>query len=125
MACSPFFSSPGAVLMSPHDGGVDHHVLIVVVGGQHIEDTSKYTARRPPAETLVDNLPIAEPTRKIAPRNTGPVAVKHSLHKQPVVLSRTANVALTARQRVLDPFPLVVSQAVATHKPALLKADLS
>ena len=34
IACSPFFSRPGAMLVSAHDGGVDHHVFVVMIARQ-------------------------------------------------------------------------------------------
>src|SRR5467141_1395061 len=34
-----FFSRTGAMLVSAHDGGVDHHVLVVVIAGQKLENT--------------------------------------------------------------------------------------
>ena len=43
----PFFSSPGTVLTGAHYGGVEHHVFVVVIGSQHIEDTLKNTAFGP------------------------------------------------------------------------------
>ena len=61
MACAPFFSRTGAVLMGAHNGGVDHHVFIVVIAGQQFEDALENPTLRPPAETLMDRFPIAKP----------------------------------------------------------------
>jgi hypothetical protein len=36
--CSPFFSRTGAVLMRAHDGGVDHHVFVVMIARQQLEN---------------------------------------------------------------------------------------
>ena len=38
MARAPFWPHTGAVLMGAHNGGVDHHVFIVVIAGQQFED---------------------------------------------------------------------------------------
>src|SRR5712671_4464109 len=58
-----FFSRTGAVLMSAHDGGVDHHVFVVVIAGQQLENTVENPALRPSAETLMDRFPVAETLR--------------------------------------------------------------
>jgi hypothetical protein len=114
-----------AVLVSPHDGRVEHHVLIVVISGQHVEDTFKNTALRPAIEALPDRLPATEPLGQIPPGTATAVTVEHSLDKEPIVLGRAADVTFTPRQKVLDPVPLIISKGVTTHRPALLKADLS
>ena len=121
---SPPFFSAGAVLVSAHDGRIEHHVLIVVVGGQHIEDTFKNTALRPTIVALPDRFPATEAFGQIPPGTTSAITKEHSLDKKPIVLGRAANVTLTPWQKVLDPVPLVISKGVATHRPALLKADL-
>ena len=113
-----FFWRAGAVLMSPHDRGVDHGVLVVGVGSQGFENLLPNTTRRPAGVARMDLLPVAEPLRKIAPGNARPVPVKHSLDEQTIVLGCHPDVALTARQQVLDPIPLVVAQAVAAHRSA-------
>jgi len=66
------------VLVSAHDGGVDHHVLVVVVARQQIEDAVENPALRPPAEALVDDLPIAETLRKISPWDAGSITKQNS-----------------------------------------------
>ena len=63
IACEPFFSRACAVLVSAHDGGVDHHVLVVVIAGQQLENTVENPALRPSAETLMDRFPMAETLR--------------------------------------------------------------
>src|SRR6266700_3994919 len=60
IACAPFFSGTGAVLMSTYDGGVDHHVLIVGIAGQQLEHTLENPGLRPSAEPLMDRFPVAE-----------------------------------------------------------------
>jgi hypothetical protein len=109
MACSPLFSRPGAVLMSAHDGGIDHHVFVVMVACQQFENAPKDTAFGPAPVTLVDDLPITEPRRQITPRYTGLVALRHCIHKQPVICCRPTHMTLPARQKILAPLPLVVA----------------
>src|SRR5271169_2422202 len=54
IACAPFFfSRTGAVLMSAYDGGIDHHVLVVAVAGQKLENMLENSTFCPSAETLM------------------------------------------------------------------------
>jgi hypothetical protein len=62
-----FFSRASAVLMRAHDGGVDHHVFVVAIACQQLENAIKSAALRPPAETLVYDLPVAETRGQITP----------------------------------------------------------
>jgi hypothetical protein len=64
IACAPFFSRAGAVLMSAYDGGIDHHVFVVVIAGQQLKNTPENPAFRPSAETLMDRFPVAETLRQ-------------------------------------------------------------
>ena len=64
---------------------------------------------RPPAEPLVDDFPIAETLRKVAPRNASSVPEKNGLHKQPIVSRRAAHMSFSAGQKILDPIPLVIT----------------
>ncbi len=120
---TPFFSRPGAMLMGADDGGVDHHVFIIVISRQHLEDTFENVAFAPPPEAPVRVLPIAEALGKIAPGNAGAIAIQNRLDKAPVVDRRPAHVAFSARQKILDPTPLVIPQAITTHQSALQCAD--
>jgi hypothetical protein len=63
IACAPFFLRTGAMLMSPDDGGTDHHVFVVVHAGQQLKNTLENPAFRPSAETLMDRSPVAETLR--------------------------------------------------------------
>src|SRR6267142_2740699 len=90
-----FFSRPGAMLVRADNGGIDHHVFIVVIARQHLENTLENPALGPPAEALVDNFPISEALRKIAPRDARSISEKNGLHEQPVVRRGAANMAFT------------------------------
>jgi hypothetical protein len=104
-----FFSRTGAVRMCAHDGGVNHHVFIVMVARQQLENAFENSALRPSAETLVDDFPIAETPRKITPWNAGSIPVQNRLDEQPIIRRRAADMAFAARQKILDPIPLVVT----------------
>src|SRR5262249_37296840 len=118
IAWSPSFLGAGAVLMSTHNGGVDHHVFVVGITRQQSENAIKNPAFRPPAEMLMHALPMAEARRQIAPWHTGPEPVQNRFNEHPVIRRGAANVPLPSRQNILDPIPLVVAQAKAFHRPA-------
>ena len=125
MACGPFFSRAGAVLMSAHNGGVDHHVFVVVIAGQQLENAFENAALRPSAKALVHDLPIAETRGQITPGDSGSISIENGFDEQPIVRRSATDVAFTAGQKILDPLPLVVSQSKALHGSALRKADLA
>src|SRR5450759_5115372 len=114
-----FFSRAGAVLMSAHDGRIDHHVFVVVIACQQLENALENAALRPSTEALVHDLPVAETRRQVTPGDSRSIPVKNSFDEQPVVRCITADMAFTAGQKILDPLPLVVSQSKALHGSAL------
>jgi hypothetical protein len=63
------------MLVSTHNGCVDHHVFVVVIARQQLEDALENPALRPPTEALVDDFPIPETLGEITPRNAGSVIV--------------------------------------------------
>src|ERR1700730_14305469 len=67
---SRFFSRTSAVLMSAHDGGVNHHVFVVRIACQRLENSLENAALGPSAKALVHDLPVAETHRQISPRNS-------------------------------------------------------
>ena len=95
--------------MSAHDGGVDHHVFVIVIACQHLENALENSALGPPAEALIDHLPVPETLRQIAPRNTCSVSIQDRIDEQPVVGRGTADMALASGQKILDPIPLIVA----------------
>ena len=104
-----FFSSPGAMLVRANNGGVDHHVLVVVIARQQLENALENSTLRPPAEALVDDFPVTETLGQIAPRNAGSISVKNSFDEQPVIRRRSSDMAFAAGQKILDPLPLVIA----------------
>jgi hypothetical protein len=94
--------------MSTYDGGVNHHVFVIGIARQQLEDALKNSTLRPPAEALMRRLPIAEADRQIAPRHTGSKSVQNGFDEQPIICRRTAHMADTAGQKIFDPFPLIV-----------------
>jgi hypothetical protein len=53
----------GAVLMGTHYGGIDHHVFVVMIFGQQLENVFEDPAFRPPAKPLVGRFPGAKTLR--------------------------------------------------------------
>src|SRR5215472_13351931 len=74
---STFFESAGAVLMSPHDGAVDHCVFVIVIGCQVPKDALPYAGFGPAAEPPVRILPVAEALRQVVPWYSRTVPVQH------------------------------------------------
>ena len=59
------------MLMSAHDGGVNHHVLVVVIAGQEPENPLENATLGPSVEALIDDLPVAKALGQIAPGDAG------------------------------------------------------
>jgi hypothetical protein len=97
------------VLVSAHDGGVDHHVLVVVIARQHLENALENAILCPPAETLMDDLPIPEALGKITPGNPGSISVQNGFDEQSIVRRRASHMAFATRKKILDPIPLIVA----------------
>jgi hypothetical protein len=97
------------MLVRADNGGIDHHVFVVVIARQHLENAFKNSALGPSAEALVDDFPIAEALRKIAPWHARSISEKNGLHEQPVIRRSATNMAFTTGQKILDPIPLIVA----------------
>src|SRR5260370_7607435 len=110
-----FFSGAGAVLMSAHNSGVDHHVLVVVITRQQLENALENSVLGPSAEALVDDLPIPETLRQIAPRDTRPIPLQHRIDEQSICGRGPAAMAPPPRQRLIDPIPLVITYSPTPH----------
>jgi hypothetical protein len=106
------------MLVSAHDGAVDHGVFVVGVGRQKLEHTAPHAAAGPSAEARMDRLPIAEALRQVTPGNACSIAVDHGIDEQTIVLGGHPDVTLTSGQDVPDPVPLVIANGVATHQSA-------
>src|SRR6202521_2377272 len=103
MACGPFFSRAGAVLMSAHDGGVDHYVFVVVIACQQLENALENAALRPSAKALVHDLPVAETRRQITPRNASSISVENGFDEQPIVHRSATHMAFAVSLRQVPP----------------------
>jgi hypothetical protein len=97
------------MLVGTNNGGIDHHVFVVVVARQSFENTVENPALRPPAEALMNDFPITETLRQITPRNAGSVAVENRFHEQPIVRRSAPHMTFAPGKKILDPFPLIVA----------------
>ena len=113
------------MLVSAHDGGVNHHVFVVMITGQEIENPLENAALGPSVEALIDDLPVAKALGQIAPRDAGAKLEKNGFDKQAIVGGRTGNMVFAARQNVFDPIPLVVAQRLSSHRSSPPRADHS
>ena len=63
----------------------------------------------PSVEALIDDLPVAKALGQIAPRDADAKSEQNGFDEQAI------NMALAARQNVLDPIPLIVAQPISSH----------
>ncbi len=84
------------MLMSPDNGAVDHHVFIVMIGGQITKYPLDHTTFTPAAQTPMHIFSVPETGGEVTPRDACTVTIQHSFHKKPVVRSRTANMTFPA-----------------------------
>ena len=87
------FFWPRAMLVSAHDGGVDHHVFVVVIAGQEPENRWKTLLSAHRFEALIDDLPVAKALGQIAPRDAGAKPEENGFDEQTVARRRAADVA--------------------------------
>jgi hypothetical protein len=97
------------MLVSPHYGGIDHHVFVIVIARQQLKNALENSALRPSAKALMDDLAITETFGEVTPRNTRPISVQDSLDEQPIIRRRASDMAVAAGQKILDPIPLIVA----------------
>ena len=83
------------MLMGSHNGGVDHHVLIVVIGSQVFEYPLENAALTPAPQPFVGVLPVAEALGKVTPGDARAIAIEHRLNEQPIVRRCSSNMPFT------------------------------
>src|SRR5258706_16359848 len=103
--------------MSTHDGGVDHHVLVVVIAGQQLENTVENPALRPSAETLMDRFPVAETLGQIPPGTSSPKAIENLFDEQSIIFVDSVHVSLTPMHNFLDPLLFFDTNPKIHHRP--------
>jgi hypothetical protein len=107
------------MLMRPHDGRVDHRVLVVGIVRQGFEKILPNAVRRPTREALVGIAPAAEACRQITPRCADTEFPDHRVNEQAIAkIAITTDRPRTAGKQILDPGELVVPQAMTFHSGA-------
>jgi hypothetical protein len=110
------------MLVGSHDGAVDHRIFVVSFGGQMLKPAAT-PSFAPAAEPPAGVLPVAKALRQVAPRNAGTISLQHRLDKPAIVVRGYANIAGLPREQVLDPLPLIVTQAIPGRGSAWFQAD--
>src|SRR5262249_6580366 len=108
----PFFCASG-MLVGADDAAVQEQPFQVRVL-QILEDPLPNSFVGPAIEAFPHRVPIAEPLGKITPRGAGLRDPKDRVHEQSIVRRSHARIAFLAGQKILDAFPLVVGDRVAT-----------
>jgi len=97
------------MLVRADNGGIDHHVFVVVIARQQLENALENPALGPPVEALVDDFPTSEALWKITPWDARSISEKNGFDEQPVIRRSATNMAFATRQKILDPIPLIVA----------------
>ena len=97
------------MLVRANNGGIDHHVFVVGIARQQLENALENPALAPPAEALLDDFPISETRRKITPGDARSISEKNGFDEQTVIRRRASDMTFTAGEKILDPIPLVVA----------------
>src|SRR4051794_10986973 len=109
------FLSARTVLVSAHNGAVNHGILIVGFSRQVLKYRFPHLALCPAAPAPMHVFPVSKALGQVAPGHPGAIAVEHRFHKQPVVRRRAAHMADAARQQVPDPLPLIITQSIRSR----------
>src|SRR3954470_13389178 len=105
--------------MRPHDGSIDHRVLVLGITRQGCEKPRPNAAHAPTREALVGIAPAAKAFRQIAPRHAHAKFPDYRVDEQTIAKSAVAtHRAGTAGQQILDPGELVVPQCMPFHSRA-------
>lgn len=113
MAWQPWFFGPYAVLVCPHDWGVDHGPFIVGILGQGFEHALPHARSAPAAVAQMNHAKVAKALRQITPGNTGAIAIEHGIHKQAVVGCGAPHMSSPAGQKVFDELPLRIREGIS------------
>ena len=106
--------------MSPDNGVINHHVPVVRVIQQNLEDLLPDSGPGLAGETLVGTLPVAVPSGQVLPLSAAAQQPQQAIHEGLVVLGRIADPTRTPRQKSLYPAPLSGTQLVTHHAPPFI-----
>lgn len=101
--------------MGTHGSAVKHDLFQITVTTDGLKQAFPDPALGPSCEARERGMPVPQFVRQITPRRTRASDPQHGFQKQPVVLRGYATIRCLARQQLLDPFPLVISQNLSIH----------
>ena len=84
--------------MDANQGGVEHEVLVLAVGCQHLKDALPHTGFGPTREAGVDALPFAVSLGQVMPVRTGAQNPQNTMDEQAVISAVAAWITGLARQ---------------------------
>jgi hypothetical protein len=103
------------MLMHTDDRTVEKNFFKICVFGQLGKDPLPDLAAFPPCKPLVDAVPQTELFRQVAPGRSRPCHPQDGVDEQTIVGGGPSAVAWFAREQVLNPIPLIVTQVQAGH----------
>ena len=103
------------MLMGANDGRVQEDLLEIRILGQRREHPRPHARIGPPRKAPEDRVPETELLGQIPPRTPRPGNPQDGLDEATVIRSAAAPVSYLARQHLLDPRPLIISQPHSRH----------
>ena len=85
------------MLMSAHNGAVEHRVFVVGIGRKMLKYPLPHTGFGATAVASVDVLPVTEMLWQIAPGDAGSTTVEYGFDEQTVILGRHPDPTLPTR----------------------------
>ena len=101
--------------MGPNNGGINHHVAVVGVCQQHLEDSLPYSRPSPASETFVGTLPVAILRRQVFPVGATTQHPQNAVHEIAIVLGSHTYRPGTPGQKTFYFAPLSGAQFVPFH----------
>lgn len=98
--------------MRSNDRAVDHHVIVVPIAAERVEQVLPHTLASPAGEALVHAFVGTVARRQIAPARAQAPHPKPCINEPSVVCRHAARITGLARQQLLDTRPLLVAEFV-------------
>jgi hypothetical protein len=111
------------LLVSPHDGPVDHRVFVVGISCEMLKEAFPYPGFGPAAEPPVRVLPVPEALRQVAPLDSRALSIQSRLDEAAIVAGGDTDITWLAGKQILDPSPLIVAKSISGHASALYEVD--
>ena len=96
--------------MGSDDRRIDHEPFRIGAGGQSVENHLPDSQARPAAKAPMGRVPVAVFPRQRTPARPVFTHPHHRLDKTSIVPGGPSGISRLARQGVLDPHPLILSQ---------------